>query len=162
MDATARPTDRAFRTIGVGKEHAAEAAARVVRLAPAVSVSARLYCPGPVNFLDAITFFSHRLNLMRARPTCPSRPKSTPIPTELQPILSRGDGRSERASILEIEVQGAFQLRRKAPTALFVFVDVPGLDVLEERIRARGTEDEATIQRRLLNARRERDHSNRL
>ena len=36
-----------------------------------------------------------------------------------------------------------------------VFVQTPRLEVLESRLRARGTDDEATIQRRLTNARRE-------
>ena len=36
-----------------------------------------------------------------------------------------------------------------------IFVRAPGLDVLEQRLRARGTDDEASIQRRLANARRE-------
>ena len=57
--------------------------------------------------------------------------------------------------ILVIDVQGGFQVQRKVPSALLVFVEVPSLDVLENRLRARGTDDEATIQRRLSNARRE-------
>jgi guanylate kinase len=61
--------------------------------------------------------------------------------------------------ILEIEVQGALQVREKAPSALFVFVDVPTFATLEARLRARGTEDEATIHRRLVRARWERDHA---
>ena len=36
-----------------------------------------------------------------------------------------------------------------------VFVQPPSLEVLESRLRARGTDDEATIERRLANARRE-------
>lgn len=61
--------------------------------------------------------------------------------------------------VLEIEVKGALQVREKAPTALFVFVDVPRFSVLEDRLRARGTEDEAAIHRRLIRARWERDHA---
>ena len=48
-----------------------------------------------------------------------------------------------------IDVQGGLQVREKVPGALLVFVQTPGLDVLEQRLRARGTDDEATIQRRL-------------
>lgn len=57
--------------------------------------------------------------------------------------------------ILVIDVQGGFQVREKVPNALLIFVQVPSLKVLEERLRARGTDDEATIQRRLANARSE-------
>jgi len=57
--------------------------------------------------------------------------------------------------ILVIDVQGAMLIREKAPDALLVFVRVPGPDVLEARLRARGTDDEPTILRRLANARRE-------
>jgi len=57
--------------------------------------------------------------------------------------------------ILVIDVQGGLQVREKVPGAHLVFVQVPGMDVLERRLRARGTDDEATIRRRLLNASRE-------
>lgn len=55
--------------------------------------------------------------------------------------------------ILEIEVQGAFQVREKMPEAHLVFIEPPSLEVLEERLRGRGTEDEEAIQRRLATAR---------
>ena len=57
--------------------------------------------------------------------------------------------------ILVIDVQGGFQVRQKVPGVLLVFVQPPSLEVLESRLRARGTDDEATIERRLANARRE-------
>lgn len=61
--------------------------------------------------------------------------------------------------VLEIEVQGALQVREKAPLALYVFVDVPDFSCLEARLRSRGTEDDAIIHRRLVRARWERDHA---
>lgn len=61
--------------------------------------------------------------------------------------------------LLEIEVQGALQIRERAPSALFVFIDAPRFWELERRLRSRGTEDEATIHRRLVRARWERDHA---
>jgi guanylate kinase len=61
--------------------------------------------------------------------------------------------------VLEIEVKGAMQVREKAPLALYVFVDVPDFACLEERLRNRATEDDATIHRRLVRARWERDHA---
>ena len=56
---------------------------------------------------------------------------------------------------LVIDVQGGRQVREKVPDALLVFIQVPSLEILESRLRARGTDDEATIERRLAAARRE-------
>jgi guanylate kinase len=57
--------------------------------------------------------------------------------------------------ILVIDVQGAMKVREKVPNALLIFVHAPSPETLEARLRARGTDDEPTIQRRLANARRE-------
>jgi guanylate kinase len=57
--------------------------------------------------------------------------------------------------VLVIDVQGGFQVRARVPDALLVFIRVPDLDVLESRLRARGTDTPATIEKRLANARRE-------
>ena len=51
--------------------------------------------------------------------------------------------------ILEIDVQGAFQVRDALPSARLVFVEPPSLAELERRLRARGTEDEETLIRRM-------------
>lgn len=51
--------------------------------------------------------------------------------------------------ILEIDVQGAFQIREKIPEARLLFIEPPSLAELERRLRTRGTEDEATIVKRL-------------
>ena len=63
--------------------------------------------------------------------------------------------------ILVIDVQGAMSVREKVPNALLIFVHAPDPDTLEARLRARGTDDEPTIQRRLANARREIDLADR-
>jgi guanylate kinase len=60
-----------------------------------------------------------------------------------------------RSVLLEIEVQGALQVRANAPSALFVFIRTPCFRVLEARLRGRGTETEAAIHRRLKKAREE-------
>ena len=51
--------------------------------------------------------------------------------------------------ILEIDVQGAFQIRDKVPESHLVFIEPPSLEVLEQRLRGRGTEDEAAVLRRM-------------
>ena len=57
--------------------------------------------------------------------------------------------------ILEIEVQGAKQVKEKMPDAISIFIMPPSLEDLEARLRGRKTEDEATIQKRLGAAARE-------
>jgi len=57
--------------------------------------------------------------------------------------------------VLEIDVQGALQVRRKLPGAVAVFVLPPSRQDLERRIRARGQDSEDEIHRRLDRAREE-------
>ena len=56
--------------------------------------------------------------------------------------------------LLDIDVQGAAQVRAHGKPVT-VFIAPPSLDVLEQRLRGRGTESEATIDKRLRNARQE-------
>lgn len=55
--------------------------------------------------------------------------------------------------LLEIELQGARQVRAAMPAAFMVFLTPPDLTVLEDRLRGRATEDEQAITRRLARAR---------
>ncbi len=58
-----------------------------------------------------------------------------------------------RDVLLDIDVQGAFQVRQKlGQDAVLVFILPPSLEELEKRLRARKTEDEKTILRRLAAA----------
>lgn len=57
--------------------------------------------------------------------------------------------------LLDIEVQGAAQVRAKAADAVTVFVIPPSLEVLRQRLHDRGTDTEAVIQERLERARAE-------
>ena len=54
--------------------------------------------------------------------------------------------------ILEIDVQGAFQVREKMPSAHLIFIAPPSLEVLETRLRKRGTETEDSIVQRMKTA----------
>ena len=60
-----------------------------------------------------------------------------------------------RDVFLEIEVQGAAQIREKAPDALFIFLAPPSLSELESRLIGRGTESEEIIAKRVATAREE-------
>lgn len=62
-----------------------------------------------------------------------------------------------RLVLLEIEVQGAMQVREADPDALLLFLTPPDDEELERRLRSRATEDEATVARRLAAARDELD-----
>lgn len=51
--------------------------------------------------------------------------------------------------ILEIDTQGALQVKKQMPEAVLIFICPPSIEALENRLRGRHTEDEATIQKRL-------------
>ncbi len=54
--------------------------------------------------------------------------------------------------VLEIDWQGAQQIRKLIPSVQWIFIFPPSIDALEERLRKRGQDDEETIQRRLAAA----------
>ena len=57
--------------------------------------------------------------------------------------------------VLDIEVQGARQVRKKMPDAVLIFIAPPSIEELERRLRGRGTDTEAAIEGRLIRARQE-------
>ena len=57
--------------------------------------------------------------------------------------------------ILEIEIRGAKQIMEKCPDALSIYIVPPSLEELERRLRARGTEDDETIMKRIAKAKKE-------
>ena len=61
--------------------------------------------------------------------------------------------------ILEIDVQGAMQVRERMPESVSVFILPPSFEELENRLRGRGTETEEKIQMRLGAARREMEYA---
>jgi guanylate kinase len=54
--------------------------------------------------------------------------------------------------LLDIDVQGARQIRDKVPQAVHIFILPPSGQVLVQRLTGRGSEDEERVQRRLRNA----------
>jgi guanylate kinase len=60
-----------------------------------------------------------------------------------------------RDVLLEIELDGARQVKVARPEAVMLFIAPPSLAELERRLRGRGTDDEVKIQRRLARARHE-------
>jgi guanylate kinase len=62
---------------------------------------------------------------------------------------ARGEGKD---LILDIDVQGARQLKERIPEAVSIFVLAPSRDILEQRLRSRSEDSEETIQRRLKEA----------
>ncbi len=60
--------------------------------------------------------------------------------------------RAGKVVLLDIDVQGAAQVRERWPDPVLVFVAPPSVEVLEARLRGRGTESEEQIALRLANA----------
>ena len=78
-------------------------------------------------------------------------------------LYGTGVAEIERASaagvdiLLDLDVQGAAQVRQRFADAVTVFILPPSYEVLEGRLRGRGQDEEATIRRRLAAAGREID-----
>ncbi len=71
--------------------------------------------------------------------------------TVIEETIARG-----KSVLLDIDVQGAESIRKSYPgDCLTIFIAPPDLTTLEKRLRARGTDSEETIQRRLRNAQEE-------
>lgn len=66
----------------------------------------------------------------------------------------RADGKDV---ILEIDVQGAMQVRERVPGAVLIFLEPPSMRELEARLRGRGTESDEKIAQRLRTAGEELD-----
>lgn len=61
--------------------------------------------------------------------------------------------------LLEIDVNGAYQIKNKTPEAITVFLTAPSDEEIERRLRNRNTEDEQTIKERLEIAKAEMKHA---
>ncbi len=72
--------------------------------------------------------------------------------------IERAKRDQRRGIVFDIDYQGARQIKAVRPDAVSVFVLPPSMDALKERLRGRASDDEATIERRFSNARREIEH----
>lgn len=63
--------------------------------------------------------------------------------------------KSGKEVFLEIDVNGAMQLREKCPDAVFIFLVPPSKETLYNRLKQRGTEDEYEVKNRIAKANRE-------
>ncbi len=70
--------------------------------------------------------------------------------TPIAPI--EGHMQAGECVLLEIDVQGAFQVREKLPYVKLVFIAPPSMEELEARLRGRATDAPEVIERRLANA----------
>jgi len=57
--------------------------------------------------------------------------------------------------LMDIDVQGAVQIKGRFPEAITIFIMPPSMDALKQRLAGRGTDDPAVIEKRLQNAIRE-------
>ncbi len=77
--------------------------------------------------------------------------------TSFAEVEAAHDGR-HRGIVFDVDYQGARQILARRPDAVGVFILPPSFAVLEQRLRARADEPEASVVRRLANARRELEH----
>ena len=73
----------------------------------------------------------------------------TPL-DKVEELLDQG-----REVVLEIETEGALQVRSKMPDAILIFIVPPTKDALYERLHRRGTEDDYQLEKRILKANKE-------
>jgi guanylate kinase len=73
----------------------------------------------------------------------------TPL-DKVEELLDQG-----REVVLEIETEGALQVRSKMPEAILIFIVPPTKDALYDRLRSRGTEDDYQLEKRILKANKE-------
>ncbi len=62
---------------------------------------------------------------------------------------------TSRDILLDIDVQGTIQIVKHYPDSVTIFILPPSMDILKKRIEMRGTESNAVIKRRLVNAEKE-------
>lgn len=77
--------------------------------------------------------------------------------TEKKQIIDRLD--KGRAVLLDIDVQGALNIKKQFPEAVLIFIAPPSMQILEERLRKRGTNSGDSVRMRLERAAFEMENS---
>jgi guanylate kinase len=72
--------------------------------------------------------------------------------------IARARDLGKQGILFDIDYQGARQIKARRPEAVGVFVLPPSMAALKQRLRSRAADDEATIERRFGNAKREIEH----
>ncbi len=67
--------------------------------------------------------------------------------------------KANKSIILEIDWQGAYQIKQLLPEAVLIYINPPSLDELTKRLEKRGTDSKDTIKKRLLLAKEDISHS---
>ncbi|MCK4524315.1 guanylate kinase [candidate division WOR-3 bacterium] len=57
--------------------------------------------------------------------------------------------------LMDVDVQGAMEIKKKYPNALMIFIVPPSMEILRKRLKERGTDNDAVIEKRLKNAEQE-------
>ena len=123
-----------------------------------VSVTTREPRPGEVDGVDYDFITQDKFNEMERNgefAECDNhfmKSYGTPI-AQLEEKLSRGN------AVLDIDPNGAMQIRAKYPDATLIFIQPPSWTILEERLRSRHDTDEVQVRKRLDRARWECDQA---
>jgi guanylate kinase len=141
---------------GVGKGSILKAALpQLGAIRMSVSVTTRPPRPGEIHEQDYIFLSDQAFDTLRTQQdllehaTVHGHSYGTPRSWVLQQLATGMD------VVLEIDVQGALQVKALCPDAVLIFIAPPSWRELTRRLRGRDTEDEATITRRLTNAHQE-------
>lgn len=132
-----------------------EARLRLADLAYSVSYTTRPHRPGEIDgvdfhFVSETEFRARQARGEFAEWACVHGNLYGTLAGTLEEALGAG-----RDVLLDIDTQGASQLRRRYPEAVLIFIVAPSMAELEQRLRERRSDAEAEIARRLRRAREE-------
>ena len=123
---------------------------RLPRLELSVSATTRAPRPGEHDGVDYHFLIARGVRPAGRRPATSSSTPTTPGAATARCAPSSSDAsRAGVPVVLEIEVQGARQVRAAMPEAVQVFIAPPSLEALRTRLIGRGTDDSEEVERRL-------------